>query len=130
MKSQWLLVLSFIFAIIIAILAIANVTKIPVNYIFGKTEWPLILVILGATLLGILLSASFGLYRSFNRSKEIKNLKNSLLIAEQKVYDLEAENQHFIRVENSMLPKNEAFNPVDETITIDTEYEDVKKLND
>lgn len=130
MKSQWLLLITFIFAIIVAIFAIANVTKTPVNYIFGEAEWPLILVILGATLLGILLSASFGLYRAFNRSREVKHLKKELLLAQQRIADLETSAQNFVPVNEVVSPTKEEIVQIDPTLTIDTETKDLKKPND
>jgi uncharacterized integral membrane protein len=50
MKFQWSLLIGLIFAVIIAVFAVVNVDTVPVNYVFGNAEWPLILVILGSAL--------------------------------------------------------------------------------
>jgi len=57
MKLQWLLLIGLVFAVIIAVFAVVNVDEVPVNYVFGEAEWPLILVILASALLGFLLSS-------------------------------------------------------------------------
>lgn len=88
MKFQWTWFLALIFAILIAIFSIANVDAVPVSYVFGKAELPLVLVILGAALVGALISGLFAMFRSI-MSKRHKNelLKDintkEILIADQ-----------------------------------------------
>ena len=88
MKSQWMLVLGLIFALIIAVFAVFNVGKVPVDYVFGEAHWPLVLVILGSALLGALVSGFFTVFRSVKTRKEVKTLQKQitekeLLIANQ-----------------------------------------------
>ena len=78
MKFQWSLLFGLLFAIIIALFAIYNVDTVPVNYVFGTAQWPLILVILGSALLGALLSGSVAIYRSFVLSRKVKHLEKDL----------------------------------------------------
>ena len=78
MKLQWSLLFGLLFAIIIALFAIYNVNTVPVNYVFGTAQWPLILVILGSALLGVLLSGSVAIYRSFVLSRKVKQLEKEL----------------------------------------------------
>ncbi|MFF2754207.1 lipopolysaccharide assembly LapA domain-containing protein [Psychrobacillus sp. NPDC058041] len=78
MKFQWSLLFGLLFAIIISIFAVYNVGAVPVNYVFGTSEWPLILVILGSALLGALLSGSVAIYRSFVLSRKVKHLEKEL----------------------------------------------------
>lgn len=78
MKFQWSLLFGLIFAIIIALFAIYNVNTVPVNYVFGTAQWPLILVILGSALLGALLSGSVAIYRSFILSRKVKHLEKDI----------------------------------------------------
>lgn len=89
MKFQWSLLIGLIFAVIIAVFAVVNVETVPVNYVFGNAEWPLILVILGSALLGALLSGSVAIFRSFVLQRRVKHLekevtsKESLIATQQ-----------------------------------------------
>ncbi|MGB8001452.1 MAG: lipopolysaccharide assembly protein LapA domain-containing protein, partial [Anaerobacillus sp.] len=55
MKGQWGLVVALIFALIIAVFSVVNVDSVQVNYVFGTSDWPLVLVILGSVLMGAIL---------------------------------------------------------------------------
>lgn len=89
MKFQWSLLLALIFAIIVAIFAVVNVEDVPVNYVFGTAQWPLILVILVSALLGALVSGSVAIFRSFVLQRRVKHLekdntaKESLIATQQ-----------------------------------------------
>ena len=89
MKFQWSLLIGLIFAVIIAVFAVVNVETVPVNYVFGNADWPLILVILGSALLGALLSGSVAIFRSFVLQRRVKQLekevtsKESLIATQQ-----------------------------------------------
>lgn len=78
MKSQWMLVIGLLFAIIIAVFAVFNVDKVPVDYVFGEAHWPLVLVILGSALLGALASGLFAVFRSVRTKREVKVLKRQI----------------------------------------------------
>ncbi|GEK34369.1 LapA family protein [Kurthia sibirica] len=84
MKAQWWLLIGLIFAIIVAIFAVVNDKKVPVNYVFGEAQWPLVLVIIGAALLGALLSISFATYKILSKSLELKQVKKELHVLQQK----------------------------------------------
>lgn len=81
MKFQWTLLLGLAFALIVAVFAVINVDSVTVNYLFGESQWPLILVILGSVLMGGIIVGSVGLFRMFVLQREVKSLrkKNSLL---------------------------------------------------
>ncbi len=99
MKFQWSLLIGLIFAVIIAVFAVVNVETVPVNYVFGNAEWPLILVILGSALLGALLSGSVAIFRSFVLQRRVKHLEKEVTSKESLI----ATQQNEI----SMLQKNE-----------------------
>ncbi|WKA56276.1 LapA family protein [Planococcus shixiaomingii] len=73
MNYQGIAVLSFIFAVIIAVFAVANVDPVMVNYIFGEARWPLILVILGSAVLGFLLATLLSMWRNISRRRSKKS---------------------------------------------------------
>ena len=75
MKFQWTLLLGLAFALIVAVFAVINVDPVTVNYLFGESEWPLILVILGSVLMGGIIVGSVGLFRMFVLQREVKTLK-------------------------------------------------------
>lgn len=87
MKAQWWLLLGIIFAIIVAIFAVVNVNKVPVDYVFGEAQWPLVLVILGAALLGAFLSISFAAYKILSKGLELKQVKKELHLLQKKIAD-------------------------------------------
>ena len=78
MKSQWMLLLAFLFALIIAIFAVINVEPVQVNFLFGQTSIPLILVILFSTLFGGLTVGALGLVRVFVLQRQVKQYKKQL----------------------------------------------------
>ncbi|MGK7377864.1 LapA family protein [Planococcus sp. 1R117A] len=69
MKYRAFAILSLIFAVIIIVFAVANIDPVPVNYLFGEAQWPLILVILGSALLGFLISALLNAWKNLTRKK-------------------------------------------------------------
>lgn len=75
MKNQWVLLLGIVFALIVAIFAVINVDPVTVNYVFGESEWPLILVILGSVLMGGIIIGSVGIARIYSLQREIRRLK-------------------------------------------------------
>ncbi|MBT2682133.1 lipopolysaccharide assembly protein LapA domain-containing protein [Bacillus sp. ISL-37] len=75
MKFQWTLLLGLAFALIVAVFAVINVDPVTVNYLFGESKWPLILVILGSVLMGGIIVGSVGLFRMFVLQREVKILK-------------------------------------------------------
>ncbi|PSL35117.1 putative integral membrane protein [Planomicrobium soli] len=82
MKMQWLILLGLVFAVIIALFAVVNVDRVPVNYIFGTAQWPLILVILASALLGFLLSGVFALVRTYSLQRKVKALQKEIAVKE------------------------------------------------
>ncbi|MHA7967461.1 LapA family protein [Paenibacillus sp. CAU 1782] len=88
MKSQGVLISAFAFALVIAIFAVINVSSVEVNFLFAKTNTPLILVILVSTLLGGLTVGSFGMVKIFRLQRTVKTL-------EKRTAELEAASEPF-----------------------------------
>ncbi|MCM3743449.1 lipopolysaccharide assembly protein LapA domain-containing protein [Sporosarcina luteola] len=82
MKMQWSLILSILFAIIIAVFAILNIESVQVNYLFGKAHLPLILVILFTALLGAAISGFMAMFRSIHTNRQINELKKEMTAKE------------------------------------------------
>ena len=71
MKTQWGLIISIIFAIIIAVFAVVNVKAVEVNYVVGTGHLPLILVILFSALLGAAISSMIAMIKSVSLHRKI-----------------------------------------------------------
>ncbi|MED4602505.1 lipopolysaccharide assembly protein LapA domain-containing protein [Paenibacillus validus] len=84
MKAQWMLILTLIFALITAIFAVINVDPVRVNFLVTQADIPLILVVLGSTLLGGLIASLLGMLRQFKLKRTIRQL-------EKRVSELERE---------------------------------------
>ncbi|WP_018755825.1 lipopolysaccharide assembly LapA domain-containing protein [Paenibacillus terrigena] len=78
MKIQWSLILGLVFALITAIFAVINVDPVQVNLLFGVVQVPLILLILGCTLLGGLIVGSYGIYLQYRLQRKLKATKAEL----------------------------------------------------
>ncbi len=85
MKFQWTLVVGLLFAIIISIFAVLNVDAVKVNYVFGETQLPLVLIILFSTLLGVIIGSLFLTFRTIQMNKQIKDIQKNLTIKEQTI---------------------------------------------
>ncbi len=78
MKTQWSLIAALVIALLTAVFAVINVNSVQVNLLFSRVSIPLILLILGCTLLGGLIVGSFGIFRQYRLQREIKRLTNQL----------------------------------------------------
>jgi lipopolysaccharide assembly protein A len=77
-RIQWSLIVGLIFALIVAIFAVVNVGTVKVNYVFGYTEMPLILVIIGSALLGGVAVGMFGILRQYKLQWKARRLEKEL----------------------------------------------------
>ena len=75
MKFQWNLLLGLLFAVIIAVFSVVNVDAVPINYVFGTAEWPLVLIILCSALLGAAISGFIAMFRAVQSNRRIKELQ-------------------------------------------------------
>ncbi|ANY75086.1 LapA family protein [Paenibacillus ihbetae] len=79
MKIQWSLIAALLFALITAVFAVINVNPVQVNLLFGTVDIPLILLIIGCSLIGGLIVGAFGIYRQYQMQKEIRSLAEQLI---------------------------------------------------
>lgn len=85
MKIQWTIIAGLIFTVMIALFSYLNIVEVPVNYYFGEANWPLILVILGSTLIGAFISSCFSSIRMFQMKHKISLLQKDLHEKERKL---------------------------------------------
>lgn len=90
MKQQWTLIFSLVFAIVIAIFSVVNVESVPVDFVFGEAQFPLIMVILGSALAGGLAASLFGTFRMVRMSRQIRGLQRELQAAKEEAADAQA----------------------------------------
>ncbi|WP_102345443.1 LapA family protein [Bacillus sp. Marseille-P3661] len=89
MRIQWNLLLALMFALIIAIFAVVNVESVKVQYVFGTTELPLIIVIIGSALAGGIFVGSVGLFRLFLLGRQLKASQKENFTLNKRVEELE-----------------------------------------
>ncbi|TYP79802.1 LapA family protein [Paenibacillus methanolicus] len=75
MKVQASIIVAFIFALLIALFAVVNVEAVPVDYVWGQSNVPLILVIIGSALFGGLAVGLFGIVRQYKLTRRIRALE-------------------------------------------------------
>ncbi|MFB9329213.1 lipopolysaccharide assembly LapA domain-containing protein [Paenibacillus aurantiacus] len=78
MKVQASIIVAFIFALLIALFAVVNVEAVPVDYVWGQSNVPLILVIIGSALFGGLAVGLFGIVRQYRLTRRIKTLEKQM----------------------------------------------------
>lgn len=74
MKMQWALIAGLVFALLTGIFAVINVDSVQVNFLFNTVRIPLILLILGCTLIGGIIVGSYGIFRQYRLQRENKRL--------------------------------------------------------
>ncbi|HEY2494111.1 MAG TPA: lipopolysaccharide assembly protein LapA domain-containing protein [Paenibacillus sp.] len=82
MKMQWSLIAGLLFALLTAIFAVINVNLVEVNLMFNVVHIPLIVLILGCTLIGGIIVGSYGIFRQYKLQKQVKRLTQQLAQAE------------------------------------------------
>ncbi|KAA0549281.1 DUF1049 domain-containing protein [Bacillus sp. BGMRC 2118] len=112
MKGQWTLILALLFALIVAIFAVINVNPVEVDYLFGVANWPLILVILGSSVMGAIAAGSIGIFRLLQQQRRIKQLQKENQELQKKLHD-HGQNEQ-LRKQNYELQQNSS--KIEETI--------------
>ncbi len=80
---QWRILLAILFALVVAVFAVANVHAEPVSFVFGVTYVPLILIILGSALLGALAVAMFGVVSQLKLRRDNRHLRQDLRVCQE-----------------------------------------------
>jgi len=107
MNKQWTIIFALIFTLIVAIFAVINVRSVEVDYLFGRSEWPLILVILGSVLMGALIVFSVGIFQVMKLKREIKTLRKENRTAIHKQEDTHLADQTDTQDASAMIEKKD-----------------------
>ncbi len=103
LKFQWNFLVGLLFALIIAIFAVVNVDSVRVNFVFGYTEIPLILIILGSALLGGLIVGMFGIFRQYKQQRQIKKLEKEIELLKSSKVERTPEEESKSKIEKNNL---------------------------
>jgi putative membrane protein len=96
LKTQTTLIIGLVFALVIAIFAVINVDPVTVNYLFGQAQWPLILVILFAVLMGGLAIFMFSLFRTMALKRQNKELIRQNEQLKKEMHELKLEHRETV----------------------------------
>lgn len=77
------MVSAIVLILLVAVLSVLNVDPVPVNFGFTQVEWPLILVIFGALLIGALIASLFSTVKMYQETKRRKEMQKKLDAADQ-----------------------------------------------
>jgi lipopolysaccharide assembly protein A len=89
--SSFYLILALIFSLLIAIVAVANNDSVTVNYIFGRSEISLILLILGSAFSGALVMGLISLFRTIRSALAFREMRHQKDLLQKKINSLEEE---------------------------------------
>jgi lipopolysaccharide assembly protein A len=89
--SSFYLILALIFSLLIAIVAVANNDSVTVNYIFGRSEISLILLILGSAFSGALVMGLISLFRTIRSALAFREVRHQKDLLQKKINSLEEE---------------------------------------
>lgn len=78
MKKNITLILLIALILLTATLSLANMQLVEVNYLFGRFEMPLILLILLSVLLGFVIQMLMSLPKGFAHRQQLSQLKKQL----------------------------------------------------
>ncbi|WP_237663682.1 lipopolysaccharide assembly LapA domain-containing protein [Sutcliffiella horikoshii] len=96
MKTQWYLLAGVLFTIVVAIFAVLNVAPVEVNFLFGTAEWPLVLVILFSTLMGIVIAGSIGIYQVIMVKRRLQQKETEATVATPVASKLDADKENTV----------------------------------
>lgn len=89
--SSFYLILALVFSLIIAIVAVANTEPVTVNYLFGRANISLIILILGSAFTGALVMGLISIFRSIRSALAFRQVKHEKQALQKQVKELEEE---------------------------------------
>lgn len=108
---QFYLILSLLFALIVAIFAIQNSVAVPIRFLFWRyNEAPLVFVIFGSAILGALVIGITGFAKQLKLKLKIREYKHQISKIEEELKLLKDKNQQNNPVGGSGNQNNEGEN--------------------
>ncbi len=89
--SSFYLILALVFSLIIAVVAVANTEPVTVNYLFGRANVSLIILILGSAFTGALVMGLISLFRSIRSALAFRQVKHEKQALQKQIKELEEE---------------------------------------
>lgn len=89
--SAFYLILALVFSLVIAIFAIANTEPVTVNYIFGREDVSLVILILGSAFAGALVMGLISLFRSIRTALAFRQARQERTALQRQISELEEE---------------------------------------
>ena len=74
MKNQWRVVIGAVLVLVVVVFAVLNSQSVPVNFGFAKFSGPLILIILGSAIIGVVVGLITSVATILDQNKRIKKL--------------------------------------------------------
>lgn len=99
MKQQWIFIFALVFALIIAVFSVVNVAPVPVNYVFGVAQFPLIMVILGSALTGGFIAGLLATTQMVRQHRSFRSLQRELTAARDALAQAKQEAQAALTAE-------------------------------
>ncbi len=90
-KMQFIIVISMIFAIFIALFALQNAAIITINFLWYKLQLSQAVVILGSALIGILVMIPFDVVKRIKHGMKISELNNQIKKLNEELNSLKKE---------------------------------------
>ncbi len=90
--SSFYLILALVLSLVIALVAIANTEPVTVNYIFGRSDVSLIILILGSAIAGALVMGMISLFRGIKTVLAFRQARQEKEALHKQVKELEEEN--------------------------------------
>ena len=90
--GSFFLILALLFSLLIAIIALANNDPVSVSYLFGRSEVPLILLILGSAISGAAAMGLFSIFRGIRSALKLREERHRYEEVSARVKSLEQDN--------------------------------------
>ena len=107
MMGSIFLILALLFSLLIAIIALANNDPVSVSYLFGRSEVPLILLILGSAISGAAAMGLFSIFRGIRTALKLREERHRYEEVSARVKSLEQENTALQTELNQIVPQVE-----------------------
>lgn len=88
---QWRLILTLILMVLVVIFSLANAAAVPFNYLIGKKDVSLSLIIIISALIGAIAAVIAGLSNQLKLSRELEEKNQQIRQGQRRIEDLQRE---------------------------------------